>query len=105
MEHIKANCRFWAGIASKSVRTGPSRSKNGVASAGLCSTKSRKDVDARGKPGHGGLSTEILQHPLDHLTFFGGQGGLGRNGIADVVALDGQTSLDAGGQIVAREGL
>src|SRR6266436_3569433 len=48
---------------------------------------------------------DITQRRLDYLALLSRQRRLRRNGIADRVALDVETSLDAGGQVEARKGL
>src|SRR5216683_4756061 len=55
-------------------------------------------------PGMTIWSTHIPQHRFDRLALVGGQRCLRRDGIADVIALDRKPRLDAGGEIVAREG-
>src|SRR5260370_28400252 len=49
-------------------------------------------------------SPHLPQHRFDRLALIPAQCGLRWKRIADVVALDGKPGLDAGGQIVAREG-
>ena len=70
-----------------------------------------QDVDGRAKPGHdrnqwrsARYSTDLPQHRFDRLALVRGQRGLRRNGIADLVALDRKPGLDAGREVIAREG-
>src|SRR6185369_13415391 len=49
--------------------------------------------------------SEIAQRGLDHLALLGRQRRLRRDGIADRVALDVETGLDAGGEIETRKDL
>src|SRR5438132_14410085 len=50
-------------------------------------------------------SAEIPQYRLDRLAFVRGQRRLGRDRIADLITLDGETGLDAGGEVIAGERL
>src|SRR6202035_4873228 len=49
-------------------------------------------------------SSDLPQHRLDRLALVRRERRLRRDGIADVIALDRQPGLDAGGEVVAREG-
>src|SRR4051794_27924974 len=48
-------------------------------------------------------STQVPQCRLDHLALLGGQCGLRRDRIADVIALHRQAGLDTGGEVVTRK--
>jgi hypothetical protein len=50
-------------------------------------------------------SRDIAQHRLHHLALVRRKRSLRRHGIADIIALDRKPGLDAGGEVVAREGL
>ena len=47
---------------------------------------------------------DLPQHRFDRLALVRRQGRLRRDGITDIIALDRKPGLDAGGEIVAREG-
>src|SRR6476620_3051715 len=59
---------------------------------------------AEAKPSFGRLA-QLPQGRLHDLARIGGESGLRRDGIADVVALEGQAGLDAGRQVEAGKSL